>query len=134
VGVPGASFPVDRLAGELCEAGVVRAILASDADEAGDRFAGRATNALKAAGIDAERLRSPPRDAIWPTLQLPPTIQANGWQVLSPMLRLSSRRTAQKRGWPAQAATLVEPSPPESRRALKAVLAARGVEFPFIHS
>jgi hypothetical protein len=49
VAVPGASFPADRLVEEL--QGVEQVILAPDADEAGNKFATRAAEALKAAGI-----------------------------------------------------------------------------------
>ncbi len=52
--VPGASFPADRLVSEL--QGVGRVLLAPDDDEAGDRFAGRAADALRAAGIPCARL------------------------------------------------------------------------------
>jgi hypothetical protein len=54
VAVPGASFPAARLADEL--QGVARAILAPDGDEAGARFADRAADALRAAGITSARL------------------------------------------------------------------------------
>ncbi len=57
--VPGASFPADRLAAELVGLGVKRAILASDADPAGDRFAGRAAEALLTAGVVSVRLPLP---------------------------------------------------------------------------
>ena len=54
--VPGASFPVDRLAGELQRVGAERVILAPDADRAGDGFATRAADALEAAGVATARL------------------------------------------------------------------------------
>lgn len=57
VAVPGASFPSDRLAGELQGAGLV--ILAPDADRAGDIFAERAARALSAATIPSTRLPLP---------------------------------------------------------------------------
>jgi len=57
IAVPGASFPVDRLVGELQGAGFV--ILAPDADPAGDGFATRAAEALAAAGIATARLPLP---------------------------------------------------------------------------
>lgn len=57
--VPGASFPVDRLAAELVGFGVKRAILAPDADPAGDRFAERAAEALLTAGVASVRLPLP---------------------------------------------------------------------------
>ena len=57
VAVPGASFPADRLAEALHGAELV--ILAPDADEAGDKFAEKAAEALKAAGIASVRLELP---------------------------------------------------------------------------
>jgi hypothetical protein len=57
--VPGASFPTDRLAVELVGLGVKRAILAPDADAAGDRFAERAAEALLMAGVASARLPLP---------------------------------------------------------------------------
>jgi hypothetical protein len=57
--VPGASFPADRLAAELRAVGARRAILASDADAAGEQFAMRAADALGAAGIASARLPLP---------------------------------------------------------------------------
>jgi AAA domain-containing protein/Toprim domain-containing protein len=57
--VPGASFPTDRLVTELVGLGVKRAVLALDADAAGNRFAERAAEALSAAGIASARLPLP---------------------------------------------------------------------------
>ena len=57
VAVPGASFPVDRLAGELRGAELV--ILAPDGDRAGNSFAERAAGALSAAAIPSTRLPLP---------------------------------------------------------------------------
>ena len=54
--VPGASFPADRLAAELREVDAKVAILASDADEAGDKFARRVSGELRAAGFATGRL------------------------------------------------------------------------------
>jgi putative DNA primase/helicase len=59
IAVPGASFPVDRLVDELQRVGAGRAILAPDADRAGDGFATRAAEALAAAGIATARLPLP---------------------------------------------------------------------------
>lgn len=54
VAVPGASFPADRLVAEL--GGCEFAILASDADKAGNGFIKRATAALATTGITSVRL------------------------------------------------------------------------------
>lgn len=59
VAVPGASFPVQRLADELRGLSVRRAILAPDADTAGDKFATSAAKALTTAGVESARLPLP---------------------------------------------------------------------------
>jgi hypothetical protein len=56
VGVPGATFPAERLAGELQARGVQVALLASDMDAAGEQFAERSAAALRAAGIRSARV------------------------------------------------------------------------------
>ena len=57
--VPGASFPADRLAAELCQVGVELAILAPDGDGAGEKFAVRAADALRSAGVSSVHLPLP---------------------------------------------------------------------------
>lgn len=59
VGVPGTSFPPDRLLNELREAGATHAVLALDADEAGRRATGAFSTALSAAGIKTSMIELP---------------------------------------------------------------------------
>lgn len=56
IGVPGASFPTNRLVTELRSVDARRVILAADGDEAGDGLASRTTAALAADDIEVSRL------------------------------------------------------------------------------
>lgn len=57
--IPGTAYPVDRLVGDLSEAGVSQALLALDADEAGLRYSEKAVSALRAAGIQPAPVELP---------------------------------------------------------------------------
>ena len=59
VALPGASFPVKRLVDELRQLGAEHAVLAADADDAGDKCAEKAALALAAAKIETSRLSLP---------------------------------------------------------------------------
>lgn len=59
VGVPGTSFPADRLVTELREAGATQAVLALDGDEAGRRATVAFSATLSAAGIKPSVIELP---------------------------------------------------------------------------
>jgi hypothetical protein len=56
VAIPGASFPAHRLAAELRRVSASLAIIAADADQAGDQLAERSAGALRSTGIPTARL------------------------------------------------------------------------------